>query len=81
MKKVFSLLTLPLRITVGCFYTIREYIHLEFQIQKTSKQELEILDDLDTAIWLQAFDDQKILNTTKHYLETCYARSKSTDQQ
>ena len=45
-------------------------LDLEFQIQKTSKQELEILDDLDTAIWLQAFDDQKILNTTTSRLST-----------
>ena len=73
MFKVISLLTLPLRMFRGCLYTIREYILLEIAIQKeTIDQDDEILEELDTAYWIKAFDDQKILSTTKNYLENCY---------
>ena len=78
MKRLFSLLTLPLRVLRGCLYTIREYILLELQNQKIIKiEEDDALDELDTYIWLQAFDDQKILSTTVNYLENCYAKSES----
>ena len=73
MIKVISLLTLPLRMFRGCLYTIREYILFEIAIQKeTIDQDDEILEELDTAYWIKAFDDQKILSTTKNYLENCY---------
>lgn len=76
MNRLISLLTLPLRMFRGCLYTIREYIYLELETQKikTSKKD-DVLEQLDTYVWLAAFEDQKILSTTKNYLENCYARS------
>lgn len=71
-------MTLPFRMMVGCMYTIREYVLLELQTQKVINVEQdEALDELDTYVWLQAFDDQKILSTTVNYLENCYAKSES----
>lgn len=62
----------------GCLFTIREYILLELENQKIKPLEKDdVLDELDTEAWLTAFDDQKILTTTKNYLETCYAKSQS----
>ena len=60
----------------GCLYTIREYILLELENQNviTIKND-DTLEQLDTYVWLAAFEDQKILSTTKNYLENCYARS------
>ena len=76
MNRLISLLTLPLRMFRGCLYTIREYIYLELETQKIKTQKTdEVLEQLDTYVWLAAFEDQKILSTTKNYLENCYARS------
>tara|TARA_B100001769_G_C21839481_1_gene455569 strand:+ start:19 stop:255 length:237 start_codon:yes stop_codon:yes gene_type:complete len=76
MKRFISLLTLPIRIIRGCIYTIREYILLELEIQKViAIKDDEVLEDFDTYVWLAAFEDQKILLTTKNYLENCYANS------
>lgn len=76
MNRLISLLTLPLRMFRGCLYTIREYIYLELETQKIKTQKKdEVLEQLDTYVWLAAFEDQKILSTTKNYLENCYARS------
>ena len=62
----------------GCLYTIKEYIYLELETQKIKTQKKDdVLEQLDTYVWLAAFEDQKILSTTKNYLENCYARSKS----
>ena len=62
----------------GCLYTIREYIYLELENQKIKTQKKdEVLEQLDTTVWLAAFEDQKILSTTKNYLENCYAKSQS----
>ena len=59
----------------GCLYTIREYIYLELENQKIKTQKKdEVLEQLDTYVWYAAFEDQKILSTTKNYLENCYAR-------
>tara|TARA_R100000315_G_C5208600_1_gene123579 strand:- start:739 stop:975 length:237 start_codon:yes stop_codon:yes gene_type:complete len=78
MLRLRSLITLPFRMFFGCMYTIKEYILLELQNQKIIKiEEDDALDELDTYIWLQAFDDQKILSTTVNYLENCYAKSES----
>ena len=77
MKRLISIITLPLRMLRGCSYTVKEYVLLEIQLQKIEPIKDETLEDLDTRVWLQAFDDQHILNTTKNYLEHCYARSKS----
>ena len=76
MNRLISLLTLPIRMFRGCLYTIREYILLELENQNviTIKNE-DTLEQLDTYVWLAAFEDQKILSTTKNYLENCYARS------
>ena len=76
MNRLISLLTLPLRMFRGCLYTIREYILLELENQNviTIKND-DTLEQLDTYVWLAAFEDQKILSTTKNYLENCYARS------
>ena len=50
----------------GCLYTIREYIYLELENQKIKTQKKdEVLEQLDTTVWLAAFEDQKILSTTK----------------
>ena len=78
MNRLISLLTLPIRMFKGCLYTIREYILLELENQNviTIKKD-DTLEQLDTYVWLAAFEDQKILSTTKNYLENCYARSKS----
>ena len=60
----------------GCLFTIKEYILLELHTQKILKEPNdEVLEKLDTYVWLAAFEDQKILSTTKNYLETCYERS------
>lgn len=76
MKRLISLLTLPIRMFRGCLYTIREYIFLELETQKIKTQKKDqVLEQLDTNVWLAAFEDQKILSTTKNYLENCYARS------
>ena len=76
MKRLISLLTLPIRMFRGCLYTIREYIYLELETQKIKTQKKDqVLEQLDTNVWLAAFEDQKILSTTKNYLENCYARS------
>ena len=76
MKRLISLLTLPIRMFRGCLYTIREYIYLELETQKViSIKNEDVLEQLDTNVWLAAFEDQKILSTTKNYLENCYARS------
>lgn len=77
MKRLISIITLPLRMIRGCSYTVKEYVLLEIQLQKIEPIKDETLEDLDTRVWLQAFDDQHILKTTKNYLEHCYARSKS----
>ena len=76
MNRLISLLTLPIRMFKGCLYTIREYILLELENQNviTIKND-DTLEQLDTYVWLAAFEDQKILSTTKNYLENCYARS------
>ena len=76
MNRLISLLTLPIRMFRGCLYTIREYILLELGNQNviTIKND-DTLEQLDTYVWLAAFEDQKILSTTKNYLENCYARS------
>ena len=76
MNRLISLLTLPIRMFRGCLYTIREYILLELENQNviTIKND-DALEQLDTYVWLAAFEDQKILSTTKNYLENCYARS------
>ena len=76
MNRLISLLTLPIRMFRGCLYTIREYILLELENQNviTIKND-DTLEQLDTYVWLAAFEDQKILSTTKKYLENCYARS------
>lgn len=76
MNRLISLLTLPIRMFRGCLYTIREYILLELENQNviTIKND-DTLEQLDTYVWLAAFEDQKILSTTKNYLENCYARS------
>ena len=76
MKRLFSLLTLPLRVLKGCLYTIREYILLELETQKViAIKDDDVLEEFDTYVWIAAFEDQKILSTTKNYLENCYARS------
>lgn len=78
MNRLISLLTLPIRMFRGCLYTIREYIYLELETQKIkSIKKDDVLEQLDTYVWLAAFEDQKILSTTKNYLENCYARSES----
>jgi hypothetical protein len=78
MKRLFSLLTLPLRVLRGCLYTIREYILLELETQKViAIKNDDVLEEFDTYVWIAAFEDQKILSTTKNYLENCYAKSKS----
>ena len=76
MNRLISLLTLPIRMFRGCLYTIRQYILLELENQNviTIKND-DTLEQLDTYVWLAAFEDQKILSTTKNYLENCYARS------
>ena len=76
MNRLISLLTLPIRMFRGCLYTIREYILLELENQNviTIKND-DTLEQLDTYVWIAAFEDQKILSTTKNYLENCYARS------
>ena len=76
MNRLISLLTLPIRMFRGCLYTIREYILLELENQNviTIKND-DTLEQLDTYVWVAAFEDQKILSTTKNYLENCYARS------
>ena len=78
MNRLISLLTLPIRMFRGCLYTIREYILLELENQNviTIKND-DTLEQLDTYVWLAAFEDQKILSTTKNYLENCYAKSES----
>ena len=76
MNRLISLLTLPIRMFRGCLYTIKEYIYLELETQKIkSVKKDDVLEQLDTYVWLAAFEDQKILSTTKNYLENCYARS------
>ena len=76
MNRVISLLTLPLRMFRGCLYTIREYIYLELETQKViAIKKDDVLEEFDTYVWIAAFEDQKILSTTKNYLENCYARS------
>ena len=76
MKRLFSLLTLPLRVLRGCLYTIREYILLELETQKViAIKNDDVLEEFDTYVWIAAFEDQKILSTTKNYLENCYAKS------
>ena len=77
MKRLISIITLPLRMLRGCSYTVKEYVLLEIQLQKIEPIKDETLEDLDTRVWLPALDDQDILKTTKNYLEHCYARSKS----
>ena len=78
MKRLFSLLTLPLRVLKGCLYTIREYILLELETQKViAIKDDDVLEEFDTYVWIAAFEDQKILSTTKNYLENCYAKSES----
>ena len=78
MKRLISLLTLPIRMFRGCLYTIREYILLELESQKViAIKDDDVLEEFDTRVWVAAFEDQKILSTTKNYLENCYARSKS----
>ena len=77
MKRLISIITLPLRMLRGCSYTVKEYVLLEIQLQKIEPIKDETLEDLDTRVWLQAFDDQHILKNTKNYLEHCYAKSKS----
>ena len=60
----------------GCLYTIREYIYLELETQKViAIKNDDVLEEFDTYVWIAAFEDQKILSTTKNYLENCYARS------
>ena len=76
MNRLISLLTLPIRMFRGCLYTIREYIYLELETQKViAIKNDDVLEEFDTYVWLAAFEDQKILSTTKNYLENCYARS------
>ena len=77
MKRLISIITMPLRMLRGCSYTVKEYVLLEIQLQKIEPIKDETLEDLDTKVWLQAFDDQHILKNTKNYLEHCYAKSKS----
>ena len=77
MKRLISIITLPLRMLRGCSYTVKEYVLLEIQLQKIEPIKDETLEDLDTRVWLQAFDDQHILKNTKNYLEHCYEQSKS----
>ena len=77
MKRLISIMTLPLRMLKGCSYTIKEYVLLEIELQKIEPIKDETLEDLDTRVWLQAFDDQHILKTTKNYLEHCYGKSKN----
>tara|TARA_R100000322_G_C5301901_1_gene155392 strand:+ start:140 stop:337 length:198 start_codon:yes stop_codon:yes gene_type:complete len=62
----------------GCLYTIREYIYLELETQKViAIKKDDVLEEFDTYVWIAAFEDQKILSTTKNYLENCYAKSES----
>ena len=76
MNRLISLLTLPIRMFRGCLYTIREYIYLELETQKViATKKDDVLEEFDTYVWIAAFEDQKILSTTKNYLENCYARS------
>ena len=76
MNRLISLLTLPIRMFRGCLYTIREYILLELESQKViAIKDDDVLEEFDTRVWVAAFEDQKILSTTKNYLENCYARS------
>ena len=76
MNRLISLLTLPIRMFRGCLYTIREYIYLELETQKViAIKNDDVLEEFDTYVWIAAFEDQKILSTTKNYLENCYARS------
>ena len=76
MNRLISLLTLPIRMFRGCLYTIREYIYLELETQKViAIKKDDVLEEFDTYVWIAAFEDQKILSTTKNYLENCYARS------
>ena len=76
MNRLISLLTLPIRMFRGCLYTIREYIYLELETQKViAIKNDDVLEQFDTYVWIAAFEDQKILSTTKNYLENCYARS------
>ena len=78
MNRLISLLTLPLRMFRGCLYTIREYIYLELETQKViAIKKDDVLEEFDTYVWIAAFEDQKILSTTKNYLENCYAKSES----
>ena len=77
MKRLISIITLPLRMLRGCSYTVKEYVLLEIQLQKIEPIKDETLEDLDTKVWLQAFEDQHILKNTKNYLEHCYEQSKS----
>ena len=76
MNRLISLLTLPIRMFRGCLYTIREYIYLELETQKViAIKKDDVLEEFDTYVWIAAFEDQKILSTTKNYLENCYAKS------
>ena len=78
MNRLISLLTLPIRMFRGCLYTIREYIYLELETQKViAIKNDDVLEEFDTYVWIAAFEDQKILSTTKNYLENCYAKSES----
>ncbi len=78
MNRLISLLTFPLRMFRGCLYTIREYIYLELETQKViAIKKDDVLEEFDTYVWIAAFEDQKILSTTKNYLENCYAKSES----
>ena len=78
MNRLISLLTLPIRMFRGCLYTIREYIYLELETQKViAIKKDDVLEEFDTYVWIAAFEDQKILSTTKNYLENCYAKSES----
>ena len=78
MNRLISLLTLPIRMFRGCLYTIREYIYLELETQKViATKKDDVLEEFDTYVWIAAFVDQKILSTTKNFLENCYANSES----
>ena len=48
MKRLISIITLPLRMLRGCSYTVKEYVLLEIQLQKTEPIKDETLEDLDT---------------------------------
>lgn len=75
MKRLILIMTLPLRMLNR--RKMKQIILLEIELQSIEDFKDDFLEDFDTQIWLQAFEDQQILKTTKNYLEHCYGKSKN----